>query len=275
MTNAAVLLSTIHFLPSVNKSSIGNAVSQRGMSNVTRGRHFLSDVHMRITTTFKTPSKCTDYRQLNSSCLKTQFLARIVVDLIKLSTENRHRKQLASSVEALIVCKKPFLFSVLDVLADEKWVKQTHKRSLSPNNVISLKGNKCPSTLNVKVLRAKNINKVLAVKKSLIKKTTQQHWQKKMFGSRHEKDLKRKELSANSKISWMFGRRLSYSKEEFVVESIVKNILAKQIVDRIFENQRSNYSSRLNWQQKNQRHSLRSNSLRSRKLVLNVNYFAS
>lgn len=127
MTNAAVLLSTSHFLPSVNKSSIGKAVSQRRMSNVTRGRHFLSDVHMRITTSFKTPSKCTDYRQLNSSCLKTQFLARIVVDLIKLSTENRHRKQLASSVEALIVCKKPFYSPYWTfLLTKNEWNKHTN-----------------------------------------------------------------------------------------------------------------------------------------------------
>lgn len=47
---------------------------------------------------FKPSSQRTGYRQLNT----LHFLALIVVDSIKLSTENSHRKQLASSVEALI-----------------------------------------------------------------------------------------------------------------------------------------------------------------------------
>ena len=47
---------------------------------------------------FKTSSQCTGYQQLNTSCVETHFLALIVVDSIKLLTENSHRKQLASSV---------------------------------------------------------------------------------------------------------------------------------------------------------------------------------
>ena len=68
---------------------------------------------MRITNKFQTPSERTGYRQLNTSGVETpHFLALIVVDLIKLSTENSRRKQLASSVEVLSValvccCSQP------------------------------------------------------------------------------------------------------------------------------------------------------------------------
>lgn len=54
-----------------------------------------------LQTSSKTPSERTDHRQLNTSCVKTHFLALIVVDSINLSSENSCRKQLDSSVEAL------------------------------------------------------------------------------------------------------------------------------------------------------------------------------
>ena len=74
------------------------------MFNVTPLRHFLPDVHMRITSKFQDSLKT--YRlsaiKLFVCGVETHFLTLIVVDSIKLSTESSpRRKQPASSVEAL------------------------------------------------------------------------------------------------------------------------------------------------------------------------------
>lgn len=71
------------------------------MSNVTRGRHFLPGVLMRITNKFQNSLRAYRSSAANTSCVKTHFIALIVVDSINLSSENSCRKQLDSSVEAL------------------------------------------------------------------------------------------------------------------------------------------------------------------------------
>ena len=54
-------------------------------SDVGRGRHFLHDVHMRITSQVsRLPQDIqANYRQLNSSCAETHFRTLILVDWIK------------------------------------------------------------------------------------------------------------------------------------------------------------------------------------------------
>ena len=78
------------------------SISQQRVFNVTLCHHFLPNVHMCIwQASFKSPSKLSCYQPVNYLYVEMHLLVLIVVDSIKLSTENSRQKQLASSVEVL------------------------------------------------------------------------------------------------------------------------------------------------------------------------------